>query len=625
MATTTAGRTARFSFLFDRQLNSYPKTPARMTYLVITVLATIMLYYELYVGGSVSTLILEDLHIGFTFYLVVIALGNLVGAVSSLAAGITDRFGRANLVVFGLLFSAIFVEFALPAATDKWTFMTESFVVGLIEGMCLVATPALIRDFSPQVGRATAMGFWTAGPVLGTLTATVVGTLTIPEVVHDPHFWTHEYRICGAAGFVVFLIALFGLRELSPQLRDQVMVDLEDRALIEARAQDLDIEAATRNPFRQLMKKDIVLSALAVSVMLLISYTGFSLLVIYVTTVFGFSLKQANAIGNWQAAANLVAVIAVGVLSDRLRVRKPFMLLGGGAAAVMAIVFLAQAGQHPSYYSLAIITAGLSFFLGAAYTPWMAGFTETVEAHNPALVATGLAIWGGILRVVISTALLLVPVVVSSASPLVDYGPTVAGYATQYRSELEFLQAHPDVVAASTRYRTELADAQKFAPEIAVIEQHGEVFTQLAAYPNPAAIPPPLLSEAVAAAGGGAKGVAVLQSIAANFDAIEHVIAAAPQLHEIATYQPQLTAVAQVPPQALSYLQAHAGEVTQAQAETPGQWRSWFWVCVAGILFYVLCIPLQRGRWLPSRARQDALDHRARTRSELGVLEDEQA
>ena len=34
--------------------------------------------------------------------------------------------------------------------------------MGFVEGICLVATPALIRDFSPQVGRATAMGFWTA-------------------------------------------------------------------------------------------------------------------------------------------------------------------------------------------------------------------------------------------------------------------------------------------------------------------------------------------------------------------------------------------------------------------------------------------------------------------------------
>ena len=41
--------------------------------------------------------------------------------------------------------------------------------IGFVEGVILVATPAMIRDFSPQVGRASAMGFWTLGPVPGSL------------------------------------------------------------------------------------------------------------------------------------------------------------------------------------------------------------------------------------------------------------------------------------------------------------------------------------------------------------------------------------------------------------------------------------------------------------------------
>jgi hypothetical protein len=41
----------------------------------------------------------------------------------------------------------------------------------------------------------------------------------------------------------VFVLALAGLRELSPQLRHQLMVTLRDRALIEARAKGLDVEA----------------------------------------------------------------------------------------------------------------------------------------------------------------------------------------------------------------------------------------------------------------------------------------------------------------------------------------------------------------------------------------------
>ena len=146
-----------------------------MTYLAITVLATITLYYELYVGGSVSTLLLANLHMSFTFFVLTLAFGALIGAFGSLFAGITDRLGRANLVVFGLFFTAIFVAFIMPTATNKWTCTNESWVVGFVEGICLVATPALIRDFSPQVGRATAMGFWTSGPVIGSLIVSEIG------------------------------------------------------------------------------------------------------------------------------------------------------------------------------------------------------------------------------------------------------------------------------------------------------------------------------------------------------------------------------------------------------------------------------------------------------------------
>jgi MFS family permease len=175
-ATTADVSTGRggMSFLWRRQIDSYPDTGPRIIYLALTVLATITLYYELYVGGSVSTLILANLHMSFTFFVVTLAFGALIGAFGSLFAGLADRYGRANLVVFGLLFTGVFVAFILPAATDKWAFTVESFVVGFVEGMCLVATPALIRDFSPQLGRGAAMGFWTSGPVVGSLIVAVV-------------------------------------------------------------------------------------------------------------------------------------------------------------------------------------------------------------------------------------------------------------------------------------------------------------------------------------------------------------------------------------------------------------------------------------------------------------------
>ena len=157
----------RGNWLWRRQLDTYPDTGPRVLYLAITVLATITLYYELYVVGSVSTLVLADLHMSFTFFVVILAFGNLIGAFGSLFAGLADRLGRTNLVVGGLLLTGIFTAFIIPATTSKWPFGIATFVVGLVEGICLVATPALIRDFSPQVGRATAMGFWTSRPGRG--------------------------------------------------------------------------------------------------------------------------------------------------------------------------------------------------------------------------------------------------------------------------------------------------------------------------------------------------------------------------------------------------------------------------------------------------------------------------
>ncbi len=672
--------------LTHRQLDSYPDTVPRVIFLAITVLATITLYYELYVAGSVSTLLLVNLHMSFTFYVVTLAFGSLIGAFGSVFAGLADRFGRANLVVFGLLFTGVFVAFVIPAATDKWTFAIEGFVVGFVEGVCLVATPALIRDFSPQVGRATAMGFWTSGPVVGSLIVAVVGSATIPAVVADPRFWTHEYRICGIAGLVVFVIALAGLRELSPRLRNQLMVTIRDRVLIEARAKglsDADIEAALRHPFRQLLKPDIIVSAIAVSVMLLIYYTAVGFSVIYLTTVFGFTVKDANGLGNWNWGFNVIAVILTGFVSDWFRVRKPFMVVGGVLAAVMTVVYLMQAGRHPGYYTLAIMLAALSFGLGVAYTPWMASFTETVEARNPALTATGLAIWGWIIRIVVFISFLIIPVVINSVTPLVDYGATVSAYATQYKSQLAFASAHPGVVAAAQQVppqvvttarsipaavlataqkippqvlataqqdATQLANAQKFAPELAVIQAHPALFARLAAYPNPAAIPPALLAQAISAAGGGAKGVRILTTISANKAAIDGVIAAAPalktvapysaqlrtiapysaqlktiapysaQLAAMAPYSAQLTALSRVPSGVFAYLKAHGAAVTKAAAQTAGQWKTWYWVCFGGIIFFLLGIPLLRGRWRPREARRDEAEHEAMVQAELAKL-----
>src|SRR3954471_10866216 len=226
--------------LWDRQLPHYPDTGRRSLYLGITVLATIVLYYELYVQSAVATKIIRDFGFTFTEFVFVLVIGNAVGAFASLAAGLADRWGRANLVVGGLLLTGLLIEFALPNASSKAEYAVFLTLLTVVEGMALVATPALIRDFSPQAGRGLAMAFWTMGPVLGSLVVTEVSGHTLSS--HPD--WQYQFRLCGVVGLVVWAITLLGLRELAPRVRDQVMVTMRDRVLIEARATQVDHEKA---------------------------------------------------------------------------------------------------------------------------------------------------------------------------------------------------------------------------------------------------------------------------------------------------------------------------------------------------------------------------------------------
>lgn len=413
--TTAPGRFGRLSWMWRRELDRYPTTGPRTWNLVIVVLITVVLYFELYAASGVTPLLLPALRMSFLYLVIGLAIGNFVGAFGSLFAGLTDRFGRANLVVAGLLVVGMLTLVGIPNARTAAAYVVLYCAVGFVEGIVLVTTPALIRDFSPQLGRASAMGFWTMGPVLGSLVVSIVASQTLPIF----GTWQSQYRIAGAVGIAMAVVAFFGLRELSPQLRRQLMVSQHDKALVDARAKGLEVEPSPPHPWRQVLHLDVIGSAFAVSVMLLIYYTAVAFFPTYFTTIFGFSLPQANALGNWTWAVNAVALVVAGLLSDRLRVRKPFMLIGGIFAAVMMVVFLRQAGGRPSFSTLVVIVSLLSIGLGFAYTSWMASFTETVEARNPALTGTGLAVWGWLQRIIITVAFLVVPLMVNTVTTLV--------------------------------------------------------------------------------------------------------------------------------------------------------------------------------------------------------------
>ena len=130
------------------------------------------------------------------------------------------------------------------------------------------------------------------------------------------------------------------------------------------------------------------------------------MLTIYWVVVFSRSTPDANGINVWYAAFLSGALVFFGVLSDWLRVRKPFMLVGAVARIVMTYFLIVQTGHpHTGYYSNVLVIVLLAASIACAYAPWMANYTEQVEAHNPALTASGLAVWGWILRIAVAAVL----------------------------------------------------------------------------------------------------------------------------------------------------------------------------------------------------------------------------
>ncbi|MFC1406842.1 MULTISPECIES: MFS transporter [Streptacidiphilus] len=536
--------------LWQRDLAHYPDTGRRYAYLAIVVLTTIVLYYALYIQYAVATSIITHFHMTYRYFIWVSVVGNAVGAFASLIAGLADRWGRANMVVYGLLVTGLLVLFGLPNASGELSYLILFALVGFVEGIVLVATPALIRDFSPQLGRATAMGYWTMGPVLGSLVVTTVTSSTL-----NSSSWQDELRYAGISTLIVFLLSLVALRELSPRLRDQIMVTLRDRALVEARAKGMDLgEVESGSHWRQMMRLDVVGSAVAISIFLLLYFAAVGNFVVYFSTVFGYSEQRVNALANWYWAANAIALVVAGLASDRLKVRKPFMLVGAVGSIVVTLIFaLSATHAKTGYYTFAWMFIGIGVLSGLTYAPWMASFTETVEKHNPAATATGLAVWGWIIRIVVAVSAAFVPVVVTTATPLVEHGAAVA-----------------------------TAEAQA-GPALAIVNAHPQLFAELQKYP-PTAIPPALQAQAVQQVG-------------------------LPGLQTVQKAQPQL-----------AVLQQYGTTVQKAAKDNPGNWRTWWFVCLAGQVLFLPFLFVMAGRWSPKKAREDAEEHQRLVDLEMAAM-----
>jgi hypothetical protein len=222
---------------------------------------------------------------------------------------------------------------------------------------------------------------------------------------------------------------------------------------------------------------------------------------------------------------------------------------------------------------------GLSLVFG----PWMAGYTESVEEKNPALVGTGLALWGWILRLVVGLSFIVLPLVITSVNPIVDNLP-VADTVIHGQSIENFVAEHPATITF----------AQSHQPLLDILAK------------DPAA--------AVAA---GKKG-ASLQDLANAVKAFGLKDAL-----KLNSYKSQLQTLVEPYQAQLTFIEAHQAALTDLQkgsAEAPHQWQHWFYVDLGGMVVFIPLIWLTKGRWKPSAAKRDAQEHQLLVQEELARL-----
>lgn len=646
----------RGGILGFRELQRYPSDGVRYASLAVVVMATVVLYYQLYLSGGVAVDIIKSYGISFKWFVLLNVAALVIAAVAAHFGGLADRFGRANMITVGLVIVGLLCLVGVPNCNGRWAFAIVFCAINAVEGVILVATPAMVRDFSPQLGRASAMAFWTMGPVIGSLVVTsVVGSGT------GSSGWRHEYVIAGICGLIVAALSVPLLRELSPALRDQVMVEQKDRILIEARIAGIDVAAAQKNPVRQMVKPDIIISSVAISLFLMFYISMVAFGPTYMQANFGYSQSRANNVLIWAWAPNILGLMLAGFISDKLLVRKPLMLVGAIVFTVSLIVFIGKATDtSTTYNTFAVLYTIIFFSAGFAYVSWMAAFTETVERRNPALTATGLAVWGLIIRFVFAAIVLVAPYIVTTVNTLVDSSGKVAQIESGHAPGLSAGQnatvlavvkdptivpkvlaiaagKSPDLtasqnsaVAAIAKDPTIPARVQTFAATHAAdikTAQEIDPATQATLLTNPTdgaaiakAVGDIVKAEGISPAAATAKLLALAKVPTSDLLMVQQYGPALQNKTVVATllYLQKWGPALQDPQvkQTLEYLQGLQKSAVQGQK----QWQKYFWITAAGSILFIPMIWLMAGFWMPKRAREALLAHEAAVAAELAAV-----
>jgi MFS family permease len=159
--------------MFNRLKSLYNEFPQKFWLVVVTTFID-------RVGGTLlfpffSLYITEKFGVGMTQAGIILGSFSAFGLVGSMVGGaLTDKFGRKNLVLFGLVFSAI-STLSLGLVNEFAALIPLSVVIGLLSNIGGPARQAMVADILPEEKRQEGFGIlrvvgnlaWIIGPTIG--------------------------------------------------------------------------------------------------------------------------------------------------------------------------------------------------------------------------------------------------------------------------------------------------------------------------------------------------------------------------------------------------------------------------------------------------------------------------
>ncbi|MFI6595888.1 MFS transporter [Nonomuraea sp. NPDC050536] len=386
---------------YVRELSVYPVGSRRIRLLAIAVLASLVANFETTIA-TILPLLLKDLSMSLTVYGLIAAASVLVGGLSAAFGGIlSDRWGRVTILVPTLTVTAA-CNFLLATVSTSGGLFAVRCLMLFIEGAGITITASLVRDFSPRLGRAQAFAFWTWGPVGASFLASLIASLTLPMFGNA---WQSQAIIMGIVSLVLCTVIIWQIAEPSAALRAQVM-----QAESEVSAE----EKIDPGKVRELFKHPHLWAHVFGNTGWQVLYWTFAIFgQTILTDAFKVTTAQANGIVALGLVLNALAVIVVGRITDRLQLRKPFTALGTVLTIGMLAYYISIIGTEVSSAHVTLVYALLFLFMGVAYVPWMANFSENAEDVDSRLQGAALGIWGMVVRVMIVVLLIVAPRVVA--------------------------------------------------------------------------------------------------------------------------------------------------------------------------------------------------------------------